>query len=248
MGCQFGAAARGDCKIAKFSHPAATCGGRKQRAAASELSAIFHARKEARKSKRPCRGAAALSWASRAAARTISRGRRRRTIGLRIARSGAVSRHATARRQAARQDADGNLRLVRRGDLGAGNSARGSQRTGSGRHHRNQDRGSGGEPAVARRGEKTAGIVVLVGGARLLPQRPGLRREGAIPHPLSRQAQPPDRGRGAAERHRRSYAGLSARGGQTRARAFGHRRNPGAQSSVRRPHPLASRYRERSSP
>jgi DNA repair protein RadC len=40
--------------------------------------------------------------------------------------------------------------------------------------------------------------------------------------------------RSAADRHRRSHAGLSARSGQARARIVGIRHHPGAQSSVRR--------------
>jgi hypothetical protein len=46
-----------------------------------------------------------------------------------------------------------------------------------------------------------------------------------------RQAQPAHRRRGAAGRHRRPCAGLSARGGQTRARTVGDRHHPRAQSS-----------------
>ena len=52
-----------------------------------------------------------------------------------------------------------------------------------------------------------------------------------VPHSLSRQAQPAHRRRDAAGRHGRSHAGLSARGGQARARAQRHRDHPGAQPS-----------------
>ncbi len=51
-----------------------------------------------------------------------------------------------------------------------------------------------------------------------------------------------DRRRGAADRHRRSHPGLSARSGQARARTVGHRDHPGAQSSVRRSDAVARRY------
>ena len=51
-----------------------------------------------------------------------------------------------------------------------------------------------------------------------------------------------DRRRSAAGRHRRSHAGLSARGRQARARALGDRADPGAQSSVRRPDAVARRH------
>ena len=59
---------------------------------------------------------------------------------------------------------------------------------------------------------------------------------GTVPHPVSRQAQPADRRRAAADRNGRSHAGLSARGGQARARTVRHRDHPGAQPSVRRSH------------
>ena len=45
-------------------------------------------------------------------------------------------------------------------------------------------------------------------------------------------------------RHRRSYAGLSARGRQARARALGNRADPGPQSSLRRPDALRRRHRD----
>ena len=90
------------------------------------------------------------------------------------------------------------------------------------------------QPPRARRGEKAAGAVVLVGRARLLPRRAGVRRPRAVSRPVSRQAQPAHRRRGPADRHRRPHAGLSARGGQARARTFRDRRHPRPQPSLRR--------------
>ena len=52
----------------------------------------------------------------------LPRGRRRCRHRLRIAGAGAVPRHPAARRQAARQGADRQVRLVRRGDLRAARS------------------------------------------------------------------------------------------------------------------------------
>ena len=77
---------------------------------------------------------------------------------------------------------------------------------------------------------------------RLLPHRHGLCRQGAVPHAVSRQAQPAHRRRSAADRHRRSHAGLSARGGQARAGTVRDRADPGAQPSVRRPDAVARRH------
>ena len=102
---------------------------------------------------------------------------------------------------------------------------------GRSRHRRDQDRAGGGEPARARRGEEADGAVVVVGGARLLPHHDGVRRQGAVPRAVPRQAQPGHRRRGAADRHRGSHAGLSARGGQARAGVERDRDHPGAQSS-----------------
>src|SRR5262249_47352244 len=73
--------------------------------------------------------------------------------------------------------------------------------------------------------------------------RDGLREQRTLPHSVPRQGQPLDRRRAVPDRHRRSHPGLSARGGQTRARTLRHRRHPGAQPSLRRSHPLARRYR-----
>ncbi len=79
--------------------------------------------------------------------------------------------------------------------------------------------------------------------ARLLPQHHGLRREGAVPRAVPRQAQWVDRRRGAADRHRRPHPGLSPRSCQARARALGHGRDPRSQSPERRSHAIARRHR-----
>ena len=79
--------------------------------------------------------------------------------------------------------------------------------------------------------EEADGAVVLVGGARLLPHHDGLRRQGAVPRAVPRQAQPGDRRRGAANRHRGPHAGLSARSDQARAGIVRDRDHPGAQPS-----------------
>src|SRR5262249_12575430 len=78
-------------------------------------------------------------------------------------------------------------------------------------------------------GAEARGALVVVERARLLSHRHGLRRQGAIPRALSRQTQPADRRRGAAGGHGRPYAGLSARGGQARARTLGHGGYSGAE-------------------
>ena len=80
-------------------------------------------------------------------------------------------------------------------------------------------------------------------GDRLLPRGDGVRGEGAIPHPVSRQEEPADRRRGAADRHRRSHAGLSARGGEARAGASATADHFGAQSPVRRSDAVERRRR-----
>jgi DNA repair protein RadC len=72
-------------------------------------------------------------------------------------------------------------------------------------------------------------------------RRPGLRRSRAVPRTVSRQAQCAHRRRSAADRHRRPHAGLSARGGQARARIIGECDHPRAQSSVGRSNALAGR-------
>ena len=54
--------------------------------------------------------------------------------------------------------------------------------------------------------------VVMERRDRLLPDQHGVRRQGAVPHPVPRQAQSIDLRRGAADRHRGPHAGLSARG------------------------------------
>ena len=65
--------------------------------------------------------------------------------------------------------------------------------------------------------------VVMERRDRLLPHHDGVRRQGAVPPAVPRQAQPADRGRGAADRHRRPHPGLSARGDQARAGIVRHR-------------------------
>ena len=72
---------------------------------------------------RPRRGVAALSRPSRAAARALPRGRHRCGQRLRAARAGAVPRHPAARRQAAGQGPDRQVRLLRRGGGGAAGAA-----------------------------------------------------------------------------------------------------------------------------
>jgi hypothetical protein len=56
--------------------------------------------------------------------------------------------------------------------------------------------------------------------------------EGAIPHPVSRQAQSAHRRRDPAAGYGRSHASLSARGGQACAGTVLDRHHPGAQSSL----------------
>jgi DNA repair protein RadC len=73
-------------------------------------------------------------------------------------------------------------------------------------HHRAQGRAGGREPARARRSEQADCAVIMVERARLLPHRAGFRREGAVPHSLSRQAQRCHRRRGAGLRHCRSHS------------------------------------------
>ena len=55
------------------------------------------------------------------------------------------------------------IRLVRRSDFGAGARLAEVKGLGDASDHRAQNRAGGGEPAVARRGEKAAGAVVMVG-------------------------------------------------------------------------------------
>src|SRR5580693_7001944 len=81
--------------------------------AAERLRLKSHAGKEARQRARPRRGSAALLRPSRTPAGALSRGRRRRGVGLRASGAAAFPRVATARRQAARQVAAGEVRLVR---------------------------------------------------------------------------------------------------------------------------------------
>ena len=114
------------------------------------------------------------------------------------------------------------------------NAARRGQGPGRGRHHRAEGGARRRRAAGARRGAQAHGAVVVGKRARLLPHHHGLRRQGAVPRAVPRQAQPAHRRRGAADRHRRPHAGLSARGGQARAGIVGDRHHPGAQPPVRR--------------
>ena len=72
-------------------------------------------------------------------------------------------------------------------------SAAGAPRRGQGRRridrHRIEARRSRGKPGRQGRGQAPRGTVVMAGGDRLLPHDDGLRRQGAIPHPVPRQAQ-----------------------------------------------------------
>jgi hypothetical protein len=61
------------------------------------------------------------------------------------------------------------------------------------RHHRTEGGTRRGEPAGARASAKTSCPVVLAERARLLPHGAGLRREGAVPRAVPRQAQPAHR-------------------------------------------------------
>ena len=67
--------------------------------------------------------------------------------------------------------------------------------------------------------------VVVEQGGRLLPGGDGLRGARAVPHPVPRQEERADRRRGAADRHGRPHAGLSARGRAPRARTVGDARS-----------------------
>ena len=54
-------------------------------------------------------------------------------------------------------------------------------------HHRVQDRRGGSAQARARRGEEASRARLMVGRARLLPRRHGVRRQGAVPERERRQ-------------------------------------------------------------
>ena len=85
----------------------------------------FHGGKAQRQraESRPLRGTAALSRPPRTAALALPRGRRRGGQRLRAARTGAVPRHSAARRQAAGQGDDRQVRLLRRSRGGAARAA-----------------------------------------------------------------------------------------------------------------------------
>src|SRR5216684_699573 len=200
-----------------------------------------------RRRRRHFGGAAALPRPPQTPACAVPPGRRAGAGRIRALGARAVPGTAPPRRQADRQEAAGEIRLVRRGDLRPAGAACGSLGFRRGGDHRSEDRPGGRERAVARRLAGKAGALVVVGGARLLPHRHGVRREGGAARALSRQAQPADRRRAPAGRHRRPHAGLSARGGQARARALGERADPGAQPSLRRSEPVARRRGDDSS-
>jgi len=90
--------------------------------------------------------------------------------------------------------------------------------------------------------KKLDGAVVLGQRHRLLLDRNGFCRQGAVSRPLSRQEESTDPRRSPAGRHHRSHPVLSARSGQARARAIRHGLDPCAQSPVRRPHAVTCRY------
>ena len=104
-----------------------------------------------------------------------------------------------AQRRAGR--ADGRARHGR----GVGSSAQGGAR--------------GGPARAPRRGREAAGAVILAAAARLLPGRGRPRRDRGVPSAVPRPQERADRRRAPAARHHRPHAGLSARGGEARARA-----------------------------
>ena len=115
---------------------------------------------------------AALSRPSRTAARALPRRRPRRGQRLRIAGAGAVPRHAPARRQAAGQGADREVRLVRRSRLRA--APRGSREIEGHRRrrdHRDQDLQAAASRLARGEMKKRHGAVVLGERDRLLPHR-----------------------------------------------------------------------------
>ena len=123
-------------------------------------------------------------------------------------------------------------------------AAGGGQGPGRGRRHRAEDRAGRGDPPRARRRCSKRAVLSSWSTCSTIAAPPWLRRQGAVPHPVPRQAQPADRRRGAADRHGRSHAGLSARGGQARARTVGDRDHPGAQPSVGRSDAVTRRHRD----
>jgi hypothetical protein len=186
---------------------------------------------------RPRRGRAALSRPPRAAARALSRGGDRCARRLRAAGARAVPRHPAARREAARQGAAGArfgsfAEVIRRRRRGC--RSQGARETPPSPTSRSCRR----RPAAGARPGEAAWCCRPGRRCSTIAARHGLRRQGAVPHPLSRQAQPAHRRRGAADRHRRPHAGLSARGGQARARIVRHRAHPRAQPPLGRPDAL----------
>jgi hypothetical protein len=198
------------------------------------FSASSHARSIARRANpprnpkkppRPCRP-------PRPPARPLHGGRPFGARRLRTSRTAAVPLHSPPRHQAARQGADRPLRLLRRGARRRSETADGSPgvkeavaadlKTVAAAAQRMLK----GEIAGAR------GAVVMERRARLLQRHDGARDARTVPYPVSRQEERADRRRGAADRHGRPHAGLSARGDAPRAGTLGYRHHPGAQPPV----------------
>ena len=147
-----------------------------------------------------------------------------------------------ARHQAAGQSAAEEIRLVRRSHSCARSAPARSRRRRRCLDQPDQAARRRSSPGRQRRDQAQHRAVVLERRDRLLPGRHGVRRQGAVSPAVSRQAQPADRRRGAADRHRRPHAGLSARGDQARAGTIGDRADPGAQPPLRRSDALAGRH------
>jgi hypothetical protein len=97
---------------------------------------------------------------------------------------------------------------------------------GDAHHHRVQGGRSGGPSDRPRRRKTASGAVVMGGCSGVLPDGDGVRRQGAVPYPVPRQAQPAHCRRSPADRHGRSCAGLSARNRQALAGTVGDRSHP----------------------
>ena len=98
-------------------------------------------------------------------------------------------------------------------------------------------------PDGAGAGDPAVGDRVVGRADDLLPDGDGLSRHRAVPHPVPRPQERADRRRGAGQGHGRPCAGLSARGGQARARTQCLRAHPRAQPSFRRPDAERRRHR-----
>jgi hypothetical protein len=168
--------------------------------------------------------------ATASACASASAKRRRRPARLRTAGAGAVPLHPAPRRQAAGQDADRPLRLLCRGAGRADRAAGEVEGVGESTATRPQDRRRRRQRMLKGEVRKRTPGVVLDRADRLLPRRHGLCRARGTARPLSRQEERPDRRRGAADRHRRPHAGLSARGRPPRAGTVG--RPPSSSSTT----------------